>query len=154
MKYIIPILFLLSCSPEKKLNRLHNNHPDIVAKKTSQWFPCIAGGIDTLTTIDTIYQEYETIDTLQVIDTINTIKEKQTIYKYITQPVRIKEIVVTNTITKTITDSSKIYYLNSQIEKLSADNQKYQSKLRFWLIVCIGILSALVISLMAQIFKV
>ena len=153
MKYILPILFLLACSPEKKLNKLHYKHPDIVAKKTSQWFPCIAGKIDTLTTIDTIYQEYETIDTLQVIDTINTIKEKQTIYKYITQPVRIKEIVVTNTITKMITDSSKIYYLNSQIEKLSIDNQEYQNRLRFWLIVCIGILSALVISLMAQLFK-
>ena len=43
---IIFATFLFSCNLEKKLNKIYLNKPELVAKKTSIWFPCVDTKID------------------------------------------------------------------------------------------------------------
>jgi len=41
------IVFLFSCSAEKKLNKIYLNKPELVADKARLWFPCVTTSQDT-----------------------------------------------------------------------------------------------------------
>lgn len=45
MKYIYLSIFIVGCYSAKKatkdLNKAHDTYPEVVAKKTSEWYPCI-----------------------------------------------------------------------------------------------------------------
>ncbi len=76
MKNLIVILLIIlsvaACSPQKRLNRIVRNHPELLQK-------------DTITIVDTIYGwEYDTIVKFGTNDTVIIKKENTTvtIYKY------------------------------------------------------------------------
>ena len=59
MRYIVILLFLASCTPQKRLERLIRNHPELVR-------------VDSLKIIDTIITQSVSIDTMQVMNTYDT----------------------------------------------------------------------------------
>lgn len=86
MKYF-PILFSIiffSCSPEKQLNKLQINHPDLVCKKAAEWYPCVSIKAvsdssqykEFMSQIDSLNQL--NVDTLYIKDTLVT---KDTVVK-------------------------------------------------------------------------
>jgi len=77
MRYIIILLLLSSCSPQKRLNRLVKKHPELI-------------NVDTLSVHDTIHTETITADTvfkdttfLRLLrDTITVVNDRLTIKQY------------------------------------------------------------------------
>lgn len=59
MRYLILILFLASCTPQKRLERLIRNHPELVR-------------VDSVKIIDTVITQSVSIDTMQVMNTYDT----------------------------------------------------------------------------------
>jgi len=77
MRYIIIILLLSSCSPQKRLNRLVKKHPELIK-------------VDTLSVHDTIHTETIKADTVfkdttyftLLRDTITVVNDRLTIRQY------------------------------------------------------------------------
>jgi hypothetical protein len=59
MRYLILLLFLSSCTPQKRLERLIRKHPELVR-------------VDSVKIIDTIITQSVSIDTMQVMNTYDT----------------------------------------------------------------------------------
>jgi len=59
MRYLILLLFLSSCTPQKRLERLIRKHPELVR-------------VDSVKIIDTIITQSVCIDTMQVMNTYDT----------------------------------------------------------------------------------
>jgi hypothetical protein len=59
MRYLILLLFLASCTPQKRLERLIRNHPELVR-------------VDSVKIIDTVITRIVSIDTMQVMNTYDT----------------------------------------------------------------------------------
>jgi hypothetical protein len=59
MRYIILLLLLASCTPQKRLERLIRNHPELVR-------------VDSVKIIDTVITQSVSIDTMQVMNTYDT----------------------------------------------------------------------------------
>lgn len=59
MRYIILLLLLASCTPQKRLERLIRNHPELVR-------------VDSVKIIDTVITRSVSIDTMQVMNTYDT----------------------------------------------------------------------------------
>ena len=66
MKYATILFFILiSCNPERKLNKLQINHPELVADKMHKWYP--------ITTKEIITDSTEVINYKPIIDSINKV---------------------------------------------------------------------------------
>jgi len=151
MKYLIPVLMtvmILSCNPSKKLDKLNEKHPELLAKFCKDTFPCIISKVDTITTFDTVYtaikiNEYEEIPK----DTIWLVKNKTTL---INRPVIIGQKYPVKTIVKMIKDSAELtsirFHLikcNEESNKLITENSKLHSKVTtknrwiMWLIIAL-----------------
>ncbi len=59
MRYLILLLFLSSCTPQKRLERLIRKHPELVR-------------VDSVKIIDTVITRSVSIDTMQVMNTYDT----------------------------------------------------------------------------------
>ncbi len=59
MRYLILLLFLASCTPQKRLERLIRNHPELVR-------------VDSVKIIDTVITKSVSVDTMQVMNTYDT----------------------------------------------------------------------------------
>lgn len=158
MKYL-PIIFsiiFLSCSPEKQLNKLQIKHPEIVSKKTSEWYPCIT----TTTTSDSSkYKAFiSQIDSLNqvAIDTCyltDTLVARDTVIKtYQKLLIKYREVVkhlpvIHDTIR--IIDkadlTAKEYELAQMTAKSNKYNEKYIKSLWFSLWLLIAIVSLILV---------
>jgi hypothetical protein len=179
MRYLLIILLFTSCYSYKKANnqldKAYKHYPEIVAQKTSNWFPCgwqvkdidssemvdylkrvdsINKLVNVITCFDTIPEiiytkeckQYEAIiDSLQA--RINQVKKVITKVNTIVS----KPVIVTKTVL--VTDTAKLYFLNSEIVKYRELSDKYQNKYQFWLKVCLWALIALIISLLINFIK-
>jgi hypothetical protein len=145
MKHLIIILLLSSCYSqklaEKSINKAKINYPDLVAKKSSEWFPC-----DTIVKKDsTEYIKWiKKIDTLNqiqldtIIDTLVKFKESQKlVFKYRTL---LKTLPVIHDTIK-LKNTAKESYLIGQFESKNKEWQKlnkdYKNSLKviIWLFV-------------------
>ncbi len=59
MRYLLLLLFLSSCTPQKRLERLIRKHPELVR-------------VDSVKIIDTVITRSVSIDTMQVMNTYDT----------------------------------------------------------------------------------
>lgn len=140
---IIFIIFLFSCSAEKKLNKIYLNKPELVADKARLWFPCVSTTADTTVKI---------VDSLIYIECPEIKEETETKQKY---------IIVKDTFTKTIKvpyqlpikyvyikqkieDSAKVFVRDQIIEdktdKLEKTKDQIVRKNNFnWILICICI---------------
>lgn len=151
MKYLIPVLMtviILSCNPSKKLDKLNEKHPELLAKFCKDTFPCVISKVDTITSFDTVYtaikiNEYEEIPK----DTIWLVKNKTTL---INRPVIIATKHPVKTIVKVIKDSAELTSIrfdlikcNQESNKLITEKNKLQNKVStknrwiMWLIIAI-----------------
>lgn len=149
MKYLIPVLMtvmILSCNPSKKLDKLNEKHPELLAKFCKDTFPCIISKVDTITSFDTVYtaikiNEYEEIPK----DTIWLVKNKPVL---INRPVIIATKHPVKTIVKVIKDSAELTSIrfdlikcNEEGNKLITEKNKLQNKVTaknrwiMWLII-------------------
>ena len=153
MKYI-PLLFLLaSCYTskvaEKQLNNAYAKHPEIVAKKTSSWFPCGWAIVNMNEAekrkVDSMFAEYDK-QIIYLKDTINQIlndtimienKDRIKTLEYNLKiayqnlenlRVIVKEKPKYFTEYKVVSDSAKLFQLNTTINQLSADKDFYLKK--------------------------
>ena len=152
MKYF-PIIFLiifLSCSPERQLNKLQIKHPEVVAQKTSEWYPCVTtkvtsdssqykafiNQIDSLSkiNIDTCYLT----DTLVARDTVIKTNQKLLI-KYREVIKNLPSIHDTIKILDKADLTAKEYELKQMTAKSDDYNKKYTRSLwiSLWLLICI-----------------
>lgn len=138
-KYLIPVLMtlmtmmILSCNPSKKLDKLNEKHPELLANFCKDLFPCVISKVDTITSFDTVYtaikiNEYEEIPK----DTIWLVKNKTIL---INRPVIIATKHPVKTIVKVVKDSAELTALrfelikcNQESNKLITDNSKLHSK--------------------------
>ena len=153
MKYLVPIIFLLSCNAAKKAerdaNKLLKNHPEVVLPIFRGAFPC------TTLKVDTIYNWHDT--TLWVecpnatVDTLEKVT-KETIYS----PVKVKKVISLQTmkLTEYIEDSAKIKALTIQITSLQtalskseAEAIKFKLRSRTYLVAFLILLIAFLISI-------
>ena len=151
MKYLIPVLMtvmIMSCNPSKKLDKLNEKHPELLAKFCKDTFPCVISKVDTITTFDTVYtaikiNEYEEIPK----DTIWLVKNKTTL---INRPVIIGQKYPVKTIVKVIKDSAELTSIrfdlikcNEEGNKLITQNRELKNKVTtknrwiMWLIIAL-----------------
>lgn len=85
MKYILPILFLVSCytpkKAERQINRAYIEHQDMLRSKTRWWWPCVPVEVkrDSAKYIAFLQQ----LDTILKVDTISEkCPERQVLIKY------------------------------------------------------------------------
>ena len=151
MKYLIPVLMMgmiLSCNPSKKLDKINEKHPELLAKFCKDSFPCITSKVDTITSFDTVYSaikinEYEELPK----DTIWLVKNKPTL---INRPVILATKQPVKMIVKVIKDSAEVTSVrfdlikcNEESNKLITENSKLHSKVTtknrwlMWLIIAL-----------------
>jgi len=139
---------ILSCNPSKKLDKINEKHPELLAKFCRDTFPCIISKVDTITSFDTVYSaikinEYEELPK----DTIWIVKNKPTL---INRPVIIASKYPVKTIVKVIKDSAEttsvrfeLNKCNEESNKLITENSKLHSKVTtknrwiMWLIIAL-----------------
>jgi hypothetical protein len=114
---------ILSCNPSKKLDKLNEKHPELLAKFCKDSFPCVTSKVDTITSFDTVYtaikiNEYEEIPK----DTIWLVKNKPTL---INRPVIIASKYPVKTIVKVIKDSAELTSIRFDLIKCNEEGNKY-----------------------------
>jgi len=151
-------VMILSCNPSKKLDKINEKHPELLAKFCKDSFPCITSKVDTITSFDTVYSaikinEYEEIPK----DTIWIVKNKPTL---INRPVILATKQPIKMIVKVVKDSAEVTSVrfdlikcNEESNKLITENSKLHSKVTtknhwiMWLII------ALLLSIMCNILQ-
>lgn len=178
MRYIFFALILCSCytpkMAERQLNKAKINHPEVVAKKASEWFPCITSGesIDSseikqwMHIIDSINNEIQfQIDTIEIIkrDTINQkdsiayriimerYKSSQNVINALKASLSTKQPVVYKT--RIVIDSAKFESLASENIVLKEKKEQYQLKYERYLKICLWLLVLCTISVIINIIK-
>jgi len=139
---------ILSCNPSKKLDKINEKHPELLAKFCKDSFPCIISKVDTITTFDTVYSaikinEYEELPK----DTIWIVKNKPTL---INRPVILATKQPVKMIVKVVKDSAETTSIrfelnkcNEESNKLITENSKLHSKVTtknrwiMWLIIAL-----------------
>lgn len=129
MKYILIILFFVSCSSAEKLTyKAMSKDKAKVAEITRKEWPCTTTNIDTAYKIDTLYDliEVQCPDTIRyIVDSFETVTAVR-VPVYIKVP--IASPIQTITVTKTIEDSAKIFIINTQLKDCNEDLVKAQNK--------------------------
>ena len=151
MKYLIPVLMMgmiLSCNPSKKLDKINEKHPELLAKFCKDSFPCIISKVDTITSFDTVYSAIKINENEELPkDTIWLVKNKPTL---INRPVIIGQKYAVKTIVKVVKDSAELTSVrfdlikcNEESNKLITENSKLHSKVTtknrwiMWLIIAL-----------------
>jgi hypothetical protein len=152
---------ILSCNPSKKLDKLNEKHPELLANFCKDSFPCVISKVDTITSFDTVYtaikiNEYEEIPK----DTIWLVKNKITL---INRPVIIASKYPVKTIVKVVKDSAELTALrfelikcNEESNKLITEKNKLQNKVSTknrWLMWLIILFLCLIIGNILQLKK-
>jgi len=150
---------LLGCYTQKKaersLNKAQINYPEIVAQKTSLWYPCerFKGTSDSsqykvfIKQIDTLNQlKLDTICELDTVVNIRIVKDCQDIvWKYRRIYTKLPAIHDT-VIMVSIADKYTIQYLQNEREEAHKRYNK-STQLNIWLLI------ALIVSILIHIFK-
>lgn len=178
MRYVFFAMILCSCYTQKKAERqlikAKLNHPDVVAKKASEWFPCITSqqSIDSseikkwMHMIDSIGNEIQfQIDTIEIIKR-DTIKQKDLVaYQLIMDKYkssqslisRLKELLNVKTpvvyVTKIIVDSARFESMRSENMMLKESKDRYQLMYEKYLKLCLWLLIPFTISVIINILK-
>lgn len=150
------IFFLMGCYTQKKaeksLNKAQINYPELVAQKSSLWYPCsqFKGTSDStaykvfIKQIDTLNQLI--LDTITKLDTIVKLRECQDLVtKYRTIYKNIPAIHDT-TIMVSTADKYTIQYLQNEREQ-SHKRYNRSTQLNIWLLI------ALIISILLHLFR-
>lgn len=155
MRILFAISILLaSCYTPKKadkaLNKAFANHPEVVAKKTRMWFPCIITSNDTITERDTAYIE---------LQCPNDSTKKDTIYlngktKIITNSKVIALPSKTIYVTKMIRDSANDYLVQTSITGYIKDVEKYKHRYHLFLKFSIILLLIIIIYALLRYFRI
>jgi hypothetical protein len=135
MKYL-PIIFsiiFLSCSPEKQLNKLQIKHPEVVSKKTSEWYPCV---VTKIISDSSQYKDFMIkIDSLNRIDTCyltDTLVSKDTIIKtYKKLLIKYREVVrhlpsIHDTVR--VLDKADLTAKEYELKQMAAKSDDYNKK--------------------------
>lgn len=171
MKHIllfISVLFFFGCYTERKAEKqvlkAQIYHPDMVARKTSEWYPCgwLIAKMDSSEMVDWMAR-IDSINTIIKYDTTFLIKDKKIIVNkdcgnlneklssannfiyQLQKELNLPAPVIYRNIK--IFDSAKISYLNSIIKSKSDDKDLYQKKYENLLKITIWLIVALAISL-------
>jgi hypothetical protein len=158
MKYLILIVLFASCKTSEQLyNKAKVKDEVKVAELARKDFPCITTNIDSVRTVDTLYDSIE-VECAPVITTrvdsfetvlVNTVK------------VRVPREVVTIRTQLTIEDSAKIKVMYAEIQKAAAiivaerklveqqileteKERKAKNKWRKWCLITWGIIGAVI----------
>jgi len=174
MRYLLFLFLIMGCytshKAEKDLDKAQIKYPNIVAQKTSKWYPCgiIATSIDS----SEIIGWGKTLDSISYViknDTINIVEVKEKdckdsvlIKKYND---RLKVAMASSrniisslqkllnkkpTIVKTIyiKDSATIYQLQTELNNIKKGKDEYQKKAEKGLKIIIFLIIALALSLL------
>jgi len=172
MKYIVllTLFFFASCytskNAEKDIEKAHQKYPELVAKKSSEWFPSgwqiikldekdkriadsLFGELNGRVIIlsDTIEKLIEHTDTIINCAGIDRIREQLIQSKKIIDGLKIKMQKPTPVVYRSIKiqDSARIYYLDSQLKETKKNEIRYRNKyenllkLSIWLIIALGL---------------
>jgi hypothetical protein len=157
---------------QKQITKAQLTHPEVVAKKTSEWYPCVISQpiIDSsqvknwLAIIDSLNKETN-IDIIEINDTIKLTIKDSVAYKYWLNKYKVNQQIIANlkqllvskvpTIYKTIyvKDSASLMYLSKENEQLKSDRNDYQIKYEKYLKVSFWLLLLLAISVIINIIK-
>lgn len=175
---LFPLIFLIGCytskKAEKQLDKAKDKYPTLVAKKTSDWFPCKEIKIISdssaykkwLDSINSILNEGE--DTIHITDTLEITTQECTLYKdkitaISSQLAKAKQTInliksrvinppaIHDTIIKL--DSTQIVILSDKLKQSEIEKEKYQKKHSFWFKLGISFLIAFLISFIFNILK-
>lgn len=128
------ILLCFSCSPQKKLQRLINKHPELIVKDTIQ--------VTIKDTIVVLKHSKDTITNFYHNDTITIIDDRRTILKYFYD-------TITNNIYHDLEiKQDTIYYekvVPVEVEKVVIEELTWWEKNNFWVIFLICFFSLLLI---------
>jgi len=151
--FVISILLASCYTPkkaEKSLNKAFIKQPEVVAKKTRNWFPCIVTQSDTITQRDTSFIE---------LQCPNDSSKKDTIYlngktKIITNS---KIIALPSTkiyVTKYIKDSANEFLVQQSITQYIKDVEKYKHRYHLFLKFSLILLLIVIIYALLRYFRI
>jgi hypothetical protein len=165
MRYIFILIFLASCFTERKaenqIDKAQYKFPEVVAKKSAQYYPCGK----QLLRIDTceIIEYRETIDSIdRIVERlrIDTFKDCKSVrLKLVKSNQVIKQLreIIKNRppIVRTILveDTAKLKFLYSEINKEKSKKEEYQVKYESMSKYTLWFAIALIISLLIHFFK-
>jgi hypothetical protein len=153
MKYLIIIILFASCKTSEQLyNKAKVKDIVKVAELARIDFPCTTTKIDSVTTVDTLYDFIEVDCPPATVDTFKTVVVK-------TVKVKIPQKVVTIRTVQTIEDSAKIKVMYAEIQKAAAiivaerkltaeykaeadEQRKAKNKWRKWCLITWGVIAA------------
>lgn len=172
MKYIvlISLFFFASCytskNAENDIEKAHQKFPELVAKKSSEWFPCgwqvikldekdkkladsLFGELNNRVVIlsDTIEKLIIQTDTIIDCSGIEKVRQKLIQSKKIIDGLKIQMQKQPPVIYRSIKiqDSARIYYLDSELKEANKNEIRYRNKyeqllkISIWLIIALGI---------------
>jgi len=114
MKYLIIIILFASCKTSEQLyNKAMVKDLTKVAELARIDFPCTTTKIDSVTTVDTLYDFIEVDCQPPTVDSFETVVVK-------TVKVKVPQKVVTIRTVETIEDSAKIFTMYAEIQKAAA----------------------------------
>lgn len=179
MKYIVLILlFFSSCYSGKKaendIDKAHRKYPDLVAKKSSEWFPCklqiikldeldkktadsIINNLNEKVIVlsDTIEKIIRITDTIIDCSKLESIRQQllksKSIIDDLKKQLQKQSPVVYRSIK--IEDSARIYYLDSELNEAKKNELRYRNKYENLLKISIWLIIALGISLFINFYK-
>lgn len=165
MRFLLLLLLLSSCYTEKKaernIDKAQYRFPEVVAKKSAQYYPC-ESQILRIDTCELVYYK-ETIDSIdRIIEKlrIDTFKDCKSIrLKLVKSNQVISQLqgIIKNRppIVRTILvqDTAKLKYLYSEIEKEKVKKEEYRDKYEFNFKIILWFAIALIISILIHFFK-
>ncbi len=171
-KYVIIILMLCSCytpnKARKNLDKAKIHYPEIVAKKSSEWFPCdvtidssekthwyyktdtliryVDNESDTIRMIlkDTLFRYYNGCDNV-----MRQLKKANFLISHLKNQVLISPIVYY----KTVVDSARNVYLSGELDKSNTKLEVYRRKYEKSTTISFWLLALLTLSILINIFK-
>jgi hypothetical protein len=153
MKYLLIILLFASCKTSEQLyNKAKIKDIVKVAELARIDFPCTTTKIDSVTTVDTLYDFIEVDCPPATVDSFETVVVK-------TVKVKVPQKVVTIRTVETIEDSAKIKVMYAEIQKAAAmianerkvsatykmqseDNRNQRNWWRKWCLITWGVIIA------------
>lgn len=137
-KYLLPLIVLsaifVACSPQRKMDKLFEKNPEIVAKTARDKFPCseiLKPETTTVTKDTTIYVDVECPPEVTTpADTVYLVTGPEFTPTPAPRIVRVpvKGQIVYTTIKVPYEDSSKIFLLTAEIERLKIANVALEAK--------------------------
>ena len=171
-KYLIVAILICSCyttnKAKKNLDKAKIHYPELVAKKTSEWFPC-----DVIIDSSEKIHWYYKVDTLiryvnNETDTIRMILKdspsryyngcddiKRQLYKADKLINHLKNQVLISPVVyyRTVVDSARNVYLSGELDKSNAKLEGYRVKYERGMRINIWLLAILTLSILINVFK-